>query len=613
MPSKRVLKNFKREQHLFKKRLLTLWLLGFLIIMILMARLYQLQISQHQHYKSLATKNSINEAPIAPSRGMIYDRQHRIIAGHMLTYQLWVRPKDTGDLAQTLAKLQKWAHITPTQRQRFDKIRSHYRAFQAVPLKTNLSKSEVDTLYAHHFELPGIEVQTTMRRIYPYGAALTPVLGYVAKRNAHEQNTTHDEDYRASPFIGKRGIEHFYENILHGKPGEQAFEVNVTGWPQKDVFRTQPIAGHAITLTIDAEFQKKIYALLANQNAAVVAIDPQNGDVLGLVSHPSFDSNLFAQGMQPKTYQAWLKDKNLPLFNRAINGQFPPASTLKPFIALAALDAGIIDAHTSIEDHGVFQLPHTQHVYRDWLPSGHGTVNLKKAIIVSCDTFFYDLAVKTGMHRIVPLLRQFGFGQPMHIDVHASHHGVLSDPQWKMAHQGVPWYTGDTIISFIGQGNMLTTPLQLAQATSLLAMRGHGFEPHLLQSIETYDHHTWTISPQPHPPILLKPGTWQQVIDAMHGVIFSHMPMATGWRFGRPSYQAAGKTGTAQIVHDERKRRQANIKKALRDHSWFIGFAPIKKPKIAVAVICEHSSDAAHIARQVMDLYLLPKTKKTIH
>ncbi len=600
MNSTNNLKNHKHEYAHFRKRLLIVFLICVAVILILVARLYQLQVTEHHHFTELSQKNRLNETPIKPRRGRIYDRHHRLLATNRLSYDLQLQPNETRDVPTTMVKLQKLIHMSSQQLARIQKQFKKQKVFQRITLKKNLSDAEVARVYAHHYALTGIHVVSHFVRHYPMQTALTSVLGYLAP--------THDQKHR-DHFVwqGKNGIEQFYEYVLRGEMGHDAIEVNVAGWPQKSVGHVPAVAGHDIVLTIDAKFQQRIYQLLKHEQAAAVAIDPQNGDILAMVSHPSFDNNLFASGIDHHTYQALIHDTHLPLFNRALNGQFPPASALKPFIALAALEQGVIGPTEKFNDTGSFRLPHTHHIYRDWVRHGHGRgpIDISQAIVVSSDTFFYNLAVKMGMHQLVPTLKQFGFGQPIQLDMHVQHHGILSTPAWKMAHQGQPWYTGDTIISFIGQGNMLTTPFQMAQATSLLAMRGHGFEPHFIHSIETSDHHAYVYKPVPHPKIQIKKHIWDLVIKAMQGVIFSPMPDRTGWRFGQPTYTTAGKTGTAQVVHDERKRHQSNIARRFRDHSWFIAFAPVKTPKIAIAVLCEHSSQAARIARHIMDAYLI--------
>lgn len=583
----------ERSRH--TKRVGVIGVLGALLIAITLCRMVQLQLVEGERYRAKAYHNQIDMEAIEPKRGLIYDRHGILLADNKSAFVLAIVPKQVDDLKGLLHRLKHIVDLSDKQIELFYKKRKYYKPHESIPLKSNLSTKETAQLHAHQLQLPGIRIQPRLMRFYPEGEALTPVLGYCNRITENDLKHIDAQNYKNALFIGRTGIEAYYESILHGHQGFRETEVNARGQPQRILNTYPPRSGATLTLTIDAKLQQVAYKAFGQESGAAVLIDPSNGEVLALISAPSMDGNLWTHGITPKEYQKLQKSHKRPLFNRALSGQFPPASTIKPFLALGALERGIIKKHTRVDDPGYFMLPGGKHRFRDWLPEGHGHPNVTEAIVFSCDTFFYHLGAKIVPAFLEDVLKPFGFGQALPIDLPHSKTGILSTPKWKRTHKHQPWYTGDTIISMIGQGNMLITPLQLANATAILANQGNGFYPHILKSSDQI-----ATQPQAIPSIPITPEHWNIIAHAMERVI-TH-PSGTGWRFGKAPYRIAGKTGTAQLFSNYGKR-QDKINKKLRDHSWFIGFTPIQKPKLAIAVITENSSQASIIARRIVDAY----------
>jgi len=442
-------------------------------------------------------------------------------------------------------------------------------------------------------------------RYYPLGDIASHFLGYVGRINADEQKQVDDTNYRATNFIGKTGIERFYEDQLHGRVGYQHVETDVSGRTVRALSKQAPVSGSKLKLTIDARLQTRIHHALQGKEGAVAVIDVNDGSILALVSVPSYDPNIFVHGISHKDYQTLVNSPDKPLYNRAIRGLYPPASTIKPFIALAGLENDVITENTKIYDPGWYRLPGVSHTYRDWKRGGHGAMQLKRAITVSCDTYFYHLGNKLGINAIEDMLTRFGFGQLTHVDLKEEIPGLVPNPQWKRQTRGVSWYTGDTLITAIGQGSMLATPLQLANATASLSQHGRRFRPHLLQQLTDDQEKPKAFIPLEEYPVHLNDDkSWSLITDGMQAVVKNRE--GTGHRFGHNTpYSVAAKTGTAQVIamsQDEKKRFQA-VSAAFRDHSLFIAFAPVEKPEIAIAVLVEHDPSASAIARQVMDTY----------
>lgn len=606
-----LIKNHRQERFLFKQRILKISVIVAILGGILIARLFYLQIYQYKLYTKLSAHNQFTLLPLEPNRGLIYDRNGVLLAENIPVFNLSIIPDHTPSIATTIANLQKIINLSPDNINQFYKFLDQHRRSDHIPLKLKLSKEEIANFYTNQFRFAGVTIDASMIRHYPLGETTTSVTGYVGRINTQDLKQIDSQNYSASHFIGKTGIEKNYENQLHGKIGYQEAETDAFGHILRIIKQVSPIPGDNLYLTVDSKLQQVAATALGNENGAIVAVDPTNGEILALVSRPSFDPNLFSGGIDNKTFQALRHSVDKPMFNRAIKGQFPLASTIKPFIALAGLDTNTIDKNFTIADPGWFKLPNSEHIYLDW-QRGHGTVNITKAIIVSCDTFFYTLAVKLGIEKIDAIMARFGFGQKTGIDLAEEQTGVVASPNWKMAHTRKPWYPGDTVISGIGQGFMTATPLQLAMGAAAIAKHGQRFQPHvLLQSVPANNLVVVQPSIALTPVVLNEPTHWVTVINAMTQVISAKLGTARA-RFGENyPYTIAGKTGTAQLYQhkiDENGNVIAmNVPKRLRNHSLFIAFAPVESPKLAIAVIAENVNTAPAIARKVIDQYLLKK------
>lgn len=585
--------------------------LNFLIILliitslVLILRLAYLQFAQYRRYATLSLQNQMSITPIAPTRGIIVDRYDTVLAENIPVYALEITPNRVKHLSETLTALQALLpSITDEEIEHFRRVQKQTRSFLPVPLKLQLTPEEVAIFASRQYAFPGVNIKAELMRYYPLGEATAHVLGYVGRLSLDDLNHIDNVNYRATNYIGKTGIERYYEDKLHGKVGYQQIETDVSGRAVRILSKQPPISGEKLTLTIDAKLQQRIYNAFQDKEGAAVVMDVTNGEILALVSAPSYNPNDFVRGMTQQQYQTLTNAPKKPLYHRAVRGLYPPASTVKPFIALAGIEKGVVDENTTIYDPGWYRLPGITHLYRDWKRGGHGVMHLKRAITVSCDTYFYHLGSKLGINAIEDLLRRFGFGQYTHIDLKEEAEGIVPSPNWKKRTRGLPWYPGDTLITSIGQGYMLVTPLQLASATAALSQHGRRYRPHLLKTHTTEINQAFQTIPIEEYPIHLQNSTWQLVTDGMRAVITKQE--GTGYRFGHNlSYTIAAKTGTAQVFslsQDEKKRNQ-HVPDALRDHSLFIAFAPIEKPEIAIAVLVEHDTSATLIARQIMDSY----------
>lgn len=595
------LQHHQENKKIFRQRFWLIIWIPILLIIALIARFINLQIISHEQYITLSNKNLLAELPLGPKRGLIYDRNGVLLAGNQSSYRLMVTPDRVPNIKKTMSLLQKIIHIKDSDLKTFYLRTKQHRPFQSIPIKYQLTPNEIAIFYNNQYLLPGLNIQEHTSRIYPFGPIMAPVLGYVARINHRDLASINPINYSATNMIGKRGIEKYYENQLHGQVGNEEMEINANGHVVREIKRTSPIAGSNLTLTIDSHLQQVAYNALGKNNGSIVAINPQSGEVLILVSKPSYNPNLFVNGISQKNYQALIKSPSHPLFNRAVDGLFPPASTIKPFYAIGSLDKKIITAKTKFFDPGWFRLPNTTHTFRDWKYKGHGWVNVSKAIMVSCDTFFYNLASLTNIDTLNDILHPFGFGQTTGIDLPNERHGLTPDKQWKKIHTGKRWYQGDTIVSGIGQGFISVTPLQLAYSTAIIATQGKGYQPHLLLQSGKEKPITPTLK---NKIILNDSSSWTIVINAMKNVIRN--PIGTGIHFGRhPNYTVAGKTGTAQLYGKKRDEESAqlNIPWRLRNNHLFISFAPINHPQIALAVVVEHSAQAARVARIINDAY----------
>jgi penicillin-binding protein 2 len=571
-----------------------------------------LQVHEHRRYQILADNNRLQIKAIPPTRGLIYDRNGVLLAKNKPSFNLAIVRQNTPNLKKTLAKVSTLVKITDKELEQFYKQLNRVKPFDPVPLKLKLNQQQIARVAVDLHNLPGVEIQAELVRYYPYAGSFAHTLGYVGRINEKELRSLDPTNYRGTLFVGKTGIEHYYEPLLHGKVGFQQVETDARGRIVRTLQRTDPIPGKNLKLTLDARLQLAAEAAMGNWRGAIVAIQPKTGEVLAMVSTPTFDPNLFVQGIDHKTYSQLRDSIDRPLFNRTLKGQYPPASTVKPFLGLAGLYYQATDWRHKIYDPGYFQLDNSSHKYRTWKRGGHGQVDLTRAITVSSDTYFYDLANRLGIDNIHNFMAQFGYGRYTGIDLPGERKGLLPSPQWKRAYRDLPWYPGDTVNIGIGQGMMLATPLQLAVATTALANHGWLVAPHLLKQV---GQQPYQVKPNQITTIKLKhPNNWQlmqaAMVDVVNGV------EGTARAIGRGAdYSIAGKTGTAQVrgIKQNERYNESEVAARFRDHSLFIGFAPANNPQIAVAVLVENGGTkgkAAPIARRVMDAYLLAQDKQ---
>lgn len=610
MSNRLTIKNAHAERQLFGKRVIVIGIGIALLAIALFSRLAYLQIYQQSVYTTLARQNLLNLLPAEPNRGLIYDRNGTLLAENHPVFNLVVTASRVPNLKATLAALQKIIPISNDDLQQFNKQLNLQRRFAPLVLHSKLKEEEVARFSVQQYRFPGVSIQAQMIRHYPLGATFSQVLGYVGRINADELQEVDSSNYSATNFIGKTGVEKYYESTLHGTVGFQQAEMDATGKLVRIVNYTPPIPGESLYLTLNSKLQAAIEKILGDKMGAVVAIDPRNGDILALVSNPSYDPNLFVTGISKNDYQHLTTAPGQPLYNRALHGRYPPGSTIKPFLGLAGLATGIVNADASTSCPGWFKLKTSSHIYHDWQRKGHGTVNLARAIRVSCDTYFYNLSVKLGIERMSDVLKQFGFGQLTGIDLDNESTGIVPCPEWKKRVHNRSWYPGDTLITGIGQGFMLATPLQLATATATLANRGQRIQPHILLKSKAPDGSIKIMQPTTLPPVVLDDKMWDLVLNAMQGVTQSPEGTAYAYFHGAP-YTVAAKTGTAQVFSLKKNQKdKANLlPEKLRDNSLFIAYAPVDTPRIAIAVMLQHSSiPASSIAREVLDAYLVKKS-----
>lgn len=599
------IKDSVQEVKLFSHRIIILSVILLCLVVCLFFRLVMLQVIQHRFYMTLSRQNHISFVPLEPKRGLIYDRHGVLLAENTPAFSLEVvagRPKEMRALVDSIKQV---VPLSEQEIQLFFRMLKQKRLNQEVILKSKLTEEEVASFYVNQFRFPGVHVRARLIRHYPEGEVFVSVLGYVGRINEKELAELDPTHYAASNYIGKLGVEKYYETVLHGKVGYQEVEVDAAGHVIRVLKKVPPVAGDNIYLSIDSQLQRAAYQALSEENGALVAIDPRNGEVLALVSHPSYDPNLFVMGINTKQYSELRSQPSQPLYNRALRGQYSIGSTIKPFLALVALDEGLISADDEIYDPGYFQLKGNQHIYHDWKRTGHGRVNLRRAISESCDTYFYQLALKLGIERIDQALWDFGFGEVAHLDIGEEVSGLVASPEWKKKRLKLAWYSGDTINSVIGQGYMLATPIQLAHATATLAAKGQGYLPTLLY-LQHSELGKWRkVIPRKESLIEVEEDHWQRIHDAMTLVVSSPAGTAHYLNSGL-HYQMAAKTGTAQVfsLKANQKYNASMLPKELRDNKLFIAFAPVDNPKIAVAAVTEHSLEAGRVTRKVMDAYL---------
>lgn len=610
------LKDHQREIYFFRLRLIISLVFVLVLVFILVARLVYMQVVRQSYFNTLADNNRIVMVPIVPNRGLIQDRNGIVVAQNFSGYTLEISPPKVADLEATINSLATLVDIEPKDRKRFKKLLTESHTSNSYPIRSRLTDAEVARFAAQHFRFPGVEIKARLFREYPYRDKTSHLIGYVSRINDKDFEQLEENqlaaNYRGTDYIGKIGIEQSYEQELHGKTGFEQLEVDAAGRGVRILSRTAPESGKTLTLTIDIKLQEIAEQAFGDFRGALVAIDPTNGEVLAYVSKPGYDPNLFVDGIDTESWDALNNSPDKPLNNRALRGQYPPGSTIKPFMALAGLDSGKRTASTTIRDPGYFNLPGSSHRYRDWKPDGHGSVDMFRSIVISCDTYYYGLATDLGIDGVHTYLERFGFGKETGLDMKGESAGLLPSADWKRRRYNQIWYPGDTVSIGIGQGYLLVTPMQLAYATAVLANDGTGYRPHLVKQLPPA---TDAAAAQPQLPadinLQIDPEHLALVKRAMVAVT---LPGGTAaYASAGASYSIAGKTGTAQVVGIKQgeKYNAKGLSERNRDHAWFIAYAPADKPRIAIAVLAENAGHggtvSAPIARKVMDYYLLGK------
>lgn len=606
------IKDTAAERRLFQRRALVMLIVVFLLLAGLAARMYQLQVAEHDIYTTLSDKNRVQVQSVPPPRGLVYDRNQVLLAENRPVFSVTLVPERVGGMDETLEQLERILDVSDEDLERFERrLREPRRPFQEIPLRYDLTEDEIARLAVHRHRLPGVEVRAELVRYYPHSELTAHALGFVGRINRDELQRIDPVNYAGTNYIGKSGVERFYEKLLHGEVGYQHVETNARGRILRVLERESPSPGEDLQLHLDLRLQARAHELLDGRRGAIVAIEPKTGGLLALASVPGFDANKFVTGISVPDYRELSGSKDKPLFNRALRGQYAPASTLKPMLAIAALDSGAVTRDQTIWDPGYFQLKPGGRRYRDWKRGGHGWVDLTHAMAQSCDVYFYEAAVEMGVDTMHSYLSRFGFGEDATLDVSGALSGLLPSPDWKRAMRNEPWYPGDSVNLGIGQGFMLATPLQMATATALIANRGEWVEPRLLKGIEGDQSLDGFLPSETHEPLKLKdPDDWEFIVEAMAEVM--HGSRGTARAAGRDApYRMAGKTGTAQVfsLAEDEEYDAEEVRERLRDHALFVGFAPVENPEIAVAVIVENggggSRTAAPVARALFDAWLL--------
>ena len=612
------LKDHSGESQVFFDRIVLGLVLLVIGILFLAARMFYLQVMQHDLYTTLSDKNRIQVQSVPPIRGLIYDRNGELIADNVPSFSLTITRERVEDLESTLKSIDALIGLTPEQIESFERrLSRRQRPYEAVPILLRMTQEQIAQISVNRYSLPGVDVQAKLVRHYPHGDLMAHAVGSVRRINEDDARRLDSVAYSGTEHVGKIGVEKYYENVLLGKVGYQRVETDARGRIMKVLDSTPPEPGSNLMLHVDSGLQRVASDALGDRRGTVVAIDPKTGGILALVSKPSYDPNLFIAGINHATYASLRDSIDVPLFNRALQGQYEPGSTLKPFLGLIGLATGTTSKEYKIEDPGWYKLPQNERLYRDWNwkksgIGGHGLVDIEKAIYRSCNIYFYELAVKLGIDRIHDGLALFGFGQNTAIDLPEARNGLLPSRAWKLGSRGESWYPGDTVNIGIGQGDILVTPLQLATAVAVLANRGGTVTPHMLKQnpLVTRDNQLPDID-------LIPEQAWELVIKSMEKVVHrgnqGFGENGTAWAYiGRGiEYRMAGKSGTAQVVgiaqgelYDAELIAERN-----RKHAWFIAFAPVDDPKIALAVLVENggggSEFASPVARKILDYYLL--------
>lgn len=599
-------RNYRQERELTQLRVVVSAVFVLLLAVALAVRLSWLQVTEYEHYRTQADDNRVMLVPEPPPRGLIYDRNGVILADNRPIHSLTITPERVENLETLFDDLREVVELDEEDVQAFkQKLKEYRRPYQSITLKSQLSDEEWARLSVDLYRWEGVQVEAQLTRYYPLGEAFAHAVGYVGRITAKDLETVDRQAYQGSLFIGKTGVEGFYEEALHGETGLRKVEVNARGRIMGEIERQNPVPGEDVHLYMDARLQQYAYDLLENYNGAVVALEPSTGGVLAMVSKPGFDPNLFVRGISFKDYSELRESKRLPLFNRALRGGYPPASTIKPFMALAGLENGFSTWDELFLAKGYYQINPNGRRYRDWKRDGHGWINLERSIIESVDTYYYQLAHKMGITPIHTFLSKFGFGKGVILDQNGASSGLLPSNEWKRAKYKEPWYPGDSVNVGIGQGFMVATPLQIASATSVIANRGTWLAPRMAEQVGAgapeFDGDTQ------HKIKLKQPGNWEKMVGTMEKVVTDSK--GTARRLKGAGYRIAGKTGTGQVFSllEDQEYEADKLEKRLHDHALFIGFAPADNPKIAVFAIFENggsSSKPADLTKALFDAYL---------
>lgn len=604
------LRNTSQERELFQRRSFVAIIVVILVTGVLIGRFYYLQIIEHETYSTISDRNRVQVQPVPPTRGLIYDRNGVLLAENRPVFSLTVIPEQVSDMDALIGDVRDIVDVSSGDVENFrERLDERRRPFEPVPLRYHLTEAEMARLAVNRHSLPGVEMEARLVRYYPYGRLTSHVLGYVGRINEQDARRIDQVAYAGTHYIGKTGLERVYEKELHGEVGYQNVETNARGRVMRVLERDDPSPGQDLTLNLDIRLQQVAHSALGDRRGAIVAINPETGGLLAQVSTPGFDANKFVTGIDHESYAELRDSLDKPLFNRATRGQYPPGSTIKPMLALAGLASDTVTQSEIVYDPGYYELPNSSQVFRNWKRQGHGDTTLYDAIVLSSDTYFYKMAYEMGGGMMADHLEHFGFGSVTSLDVRDELPGILPSPEWKRRVHDEPWYPGDSVNMGIGQGYFLSTPLQLAATTSVLANRGERHAPRHLRYIEGEVPAEHLLPDVVRPPVEMgHESDWEYVINAMEDVV--HGSEGTARRISPGlNYRMAGKTGTSQVFSLEGEEYDEDeIAKRMRDHALFVAFAPADDPEIVVSVLVENggsgSSTAAPVARQVMDAWI---------
>lgn len=609
------------ELSVFRGRVLVASIAIFAAFVLLFGRFVYLQVVKRDHFHQLAESNRISNVPIVPNRGLIFDRNGVALATNDPAYTLEITPSKFKDVEAAIDEVSSVIEITPRDRRRFRKLLEESKNFESLPVRSRLSEEEVARFAVNRYRFPGFDIKARLFRQYPFGEVASHALGHIGRINDADlkriETAGLNDNYRGTDHIGKLGIESSYERELHGTTGSEDVEVDAGGRAVRSLSKKPPVAGNNLVLTLDIKLQQVAEEAFGEFRGALVAIEPASGEVLALVSRPGFDPGLFVDGIDPLNWDLLNNSPDKPLNNRALRGQYPPGSTIKPFMALAALAYGKRTPEYAINDPGYFTLPGVNHRWRDWRAGGHGVVNLARSIAISCDTYYYGLGNDLGIEAIHQFMTQFGFGDKTGLDIDGELPGLMPNSEWKQRRHKQKWYAGDTISVSIGQGYWLATPVQLATATAALANNGVLVRPHLVRAIQSAQtQQTRAVEKRTEPPRI--PLSHDHLALVKQAMVDVTKPGGTAVKAGAgAAYNFAGKTGTAQVkgLKQGERYNAEKIDERLRDHALFVSYAPAEAPKIALAILVENggggSAVAAPIAREVFDFYLTGKRNRT--